>query len=122
MSDRNRIRAKRREYQRLARKREWESYIEMTPIPEHIQVQVSRILREKGCVQSQRMCVGPQRRHPMNTRKVWTYFGVYVFPADRNTSGIRWYADMGIGMYLKADTKEGMRELIRRHRDTRRSQ
>jgi hypothetical protein len=33
---------------------------------------------------------------------MWTYKGIDVFPADRNSSGI-----------LRADTKEGMRQLIR---------
>ena len=43
---------------------------------------------------------------------MWTYKGIDVFPADINSSGIRWYARMGIGITLRADTKQGMRELI----------
>ena len=45
-------------------------------------------------------------------RKPWEYKGVTVLPADRNSSGIRWTANAGIGCTLKADTKAGMRELI----------
>jgi Leu/Phe-tRNA-protein transferase len=43
---------------------------------------------------------------------MWTYYGVDVFPADRNSSGIRWYARTPAGI-LRADTKESMRQLIR---------
>lgn len=49
----------------------------------------------------------------MKHNKVWTYYGVNIYPADPNSSGIRWYAYCGSGMALKADTKEGMRQLIR---------
>lgn len=45
-------------------------------------------------------------------RPMWTYKGINIYPADRNSSGIRWYARMGLGYALKADTKEGMRRLI----------
>ena len=44
---------------------------------------------------------------------MWTYYGVDVFPAGRNSSGIRWQARAGLGFGLHADTKAGMRELIR---------
>jgi hypothetical protein len=44
---------------------------------------------------------------------MWTYFGINVYPAGINGSGIRWYS---IAPHLRADTKEGMRELIRDHR------
>jgi hypothetical protein len=44
---------------------------------------------------------------------IWTYYGVTVFPASKNASGIRWSANIGIGVCLRADTKAGMRELIR---------
>lgn len=45
----------------------------------------------------------------METRKrtCWTYKGVNVFPAELNGSGIRWTA-----LGLRANTKEGMRQLI----------
>ncbi len=49
---------------------------------------------------------------------MWTYRGVNVYPAGLNSSGIRWYAlgyQLGLGMTLKADTKAGMRELIRHY-------
>lgn len=47
---------------------------------------------------------------------MWTYKGVDVFPADRNSSGIRWYARSYRGI-LRADTKKSMRNLISRFRD-----
>jgi hypothetical protein len=44
---------------------------------------------------------------------VWTYKGVMVFRADRNSSGIRWYARMASApAVLRADTKASMRQLI----------
>lgn len=46
----------------------------------------------------------------------WKYRGVNVYPADRNSSGIRWYAFGGLGFKLTADTKQGMRELIKANR------
>lgn len=42
---------------------------------------------------------------------MWTYKGIDVFPAGRNTSGIRWYARTANGM-LRADSKQAMRQLI----------
>jgi hypothetical protein len=42
-------------------------------------------------------------------RAMWTYKGVDVFPADRNSSGIRWYARTP---HLRADSKASMRQLI----------
>lgn len=49
-------------------------------------------------------------------RKPWTYKGVDVFPADMNASGIRWYArNVGDAPTLRADTKQGMRELVTSH-------
>ncbi len=48
----------------------------------------------------------------MKTPEPWTYKSVTVFPADRNTSGIRWTANAGVGAQLRSDTKAGMRELI----------
>jgi hypothetical protein len=53
----------------------------------------------------------------MGTMNVWSYFGINVYPAERNSAGIRWYARIGDGAgTLRADTKKGMRELIRRER------
>lgn len=49
----------------------------------------------------------------MNAR---TYRGITIWPASRNASGIRWTANMGVGLTLKADTLAGMRELIRTHK------
>jgi hypothetical protein len=51
---------------------------------------------------------------------MWTYKGVDVFRADRNASGIRWYARVGTGIALRADTKASMRELINDHQSARR--
>jgi len=42
----------------------------------------------------------------------WTYKGVNVYPAGLNSSGIRWYAYNGSGICLRADSKQGMRNLI----------
>ena len=42
---------------------------------------------------------------------MWTYKGIDIFRADPNCSGIRWYAWTDAGT-LKADTKQGMRQLI----------
>jgi hypothetical protein len=47
------------------------------------------------------------------TRKPWFYMGFVVLPADLNGSGIRWTCNCGTGQTLKADTKAGMRGLIR---------
>lgn len=44
---------------------------------------------------------------------MWTYYGVNVWPADRNSAGLRWDALTDLGR-MRADTKDGMRELIRR--------
>lgn len=41
-----------------------------------------------------------------------TYRGVHIHPAERNGSGIRWWA-LVEGQQLRADTLSGMRELIR---------
>ncbi len=49
-------------------------------------------------------------------REMWTYKGVNVYPAEINSSGIRWYA-LGFGGTLKADTKESMRQLITEARE-----
>ncbi len=46
----------------------------------------------------------------------WRYKGVDVFAADRNSSGIRWYARMGSVPTLRADTKQSMRQLINYYR------
>ena len=48
---------------------------------------------------------------------MWTYKGIDILPADRNSSGIRWYAFTGKGICLKADTKHSMRELIKNERE-----
>jgi hypothetical protein len=55
------------------------------------------------------------------TRASWSYFGVTIDPAGRNSSGIRWSALVslpGYAGFLRADTKDGMRELIRHYRVT----
>jgi hypothetical protein len=49
------------------------------------------------------------------TPNPWAYKGVIVHPADRNSSGIRWYARIGSGRALRADSKDGMRDLITLH-------
>lgn len=38
--------------------------------------------------------------------------GVYIFPADHNSSGIRWNARLASGEYLRADSLAGMRSFI----------
>ncbi len=42
---------------------------------------------------------------------MWTYKGIDIYPADRNSSGIRWYARTSQGN-LRTDTKEGMKQMI----------
>ena len=42
-------------------------------------------------------------------QKSWTYKGIDIYPAERNSSGIRWYSR---NPHLRADTKAGMRQLI----------
>jgi hypothetical protein len=58
------------------------------------------------------------KRYSRKTRRntgsrMWTYKGVDVFPADRNSSGIRWYArDYRASGVLRSDTRNGMKSLI----------
>lgn len=50
----------------------------------------------------------------MKTKLAWrTYFGHVIVAADRNSSGIRWLAQGYDGLKLRADTLEGIKELIR---------
>lgn len=49
----------------------------------------------------------------MKPRSPWTFKGVTVYPADLNSSGIRWYARLCLGYPLRSDTKASMRQLIR---------
>jgi hypothetical protein len=51
-------------------------------------------------------------------RRIWTYMGVNVYRCEPNGSGMRWHAMPGAGRVLKADTKDGMRELIREMQKT----
>jgi hypothetical protein len=46
---------------------------------------------------------------------MWTYKGIDIFPAARNPMGIRWYAHLTRGPMLRADSKQGMRDLINRY-------
>jgi hypothetical protein len=50
-------------------------------------------------------------------RKAWTYKGVAVFPAGVNGSGVRWTANMGIGVCLRAASKRDMRRLITENKE-----
>lgn len=50
---------------------------------------------------------------------MWTYKGIDIFPADPNSSGIRWYARTEWGM-LRADSKVSMKQLINHYKDGRR--
>lgn len=45
-------------------------------------------------------------------RAPWGYKGIFVQPADFNSSGIRWMARTPWGPTLRADSKAGMRELV----------
>jgi hypothetical protein len=48
--------------------------------------------------------------------EIWTYRGVNVHPAGANSAGIRWSAwSDRAASYLRADSKAGMRELIRHY-------
>ncbi len=44
-------------------------------------------------------------------QQLWTYKGVDVFRADRNSYGLRWYARLTSGT-IRTDTKERMRQFI----------
>lgn len=48
----------------------------------------------------------------LTQRKAHVYRGVVVLPADKNSSSIRWTANLGIGITLRADTLRSIRELI----------
>ncbi len=51
----------------------------------------------------------------MKQRKSWWYKGVFVMPADRNSSDIVWTASAHDGEgKLRSDTKDGMKQLINR--------
>ena len=52
--------------------------------------------------------IKPAKKNPSSS--MWTYKGVDVFAADRNSSGIRWYARTSGGI-LRSDTKDGMKNL-----------
>jgi hypothetical protein len=53
---------------------------------------------------------------------MWTYKGIDVYPADRNSAGLRWAARTpdswpAAPPMLRANTKQGMRELITHYRN-----
>lgn len=48
----------------------------------------------------------------VGSRASWVYKGVDVYPASSNSSGVRWYARTDYGI-LRADTRDGMKQLIR---------
>lgn len=48
-------------------------------------------------------------------RTVRTYFGYIIFPAGRNSSGIRWQSYCNGN--LRADTLAGIKRLIRENKD-----
>jgi hypothetical protein len=48
-------------------------------------------------------------------KRIWTYKGINVCCAALNSSGIRWYARLPSGDALRADTKQGMKQLINQH-------
>ena len=52
------------------------------------------------------------------TRKAREYMYSIIMPASPNCSGIRWYAYIGTGLCLKADTLAGIKQLIRHYRET----
>ena len=52
---------------------------------------------------------------------MWTYFGITVEPAKINSGGYRWSALVDFvdyAGYLHAETKAGMRHLIKHYRNT----
>ena len=53
----------------------------------------------------------------MSTETPRIYKGVNIWPADRNSSGIRWTATVG-GERLRADTLAGIKELVSDRLDT----
>lgn len=49
----------------------------------------------------------------------WTYFGISISRASWNNMGLRWISGQtpaGFPAFLRSDTKEGMREMIRHYR------
>jgi hypothetical protein len=48
--------------------------------------------------------------------KLRIYKGVVILPADPNSSGIRWTARLESGTRLRADTLQGIRQMITEYR------
>lgn len=48
--------------------------------------------------------------------KIRNYFGVNIYRAGTNSSGIRWVATTDNGDNLKADTLAGIKELIKHYK------
>lgn len=44
---------------------------------------------------------------------MWKFYGINIYPMARNSMGLRWSADVPGHRMMRADTKEGMRRLIR---------
>lgn len=51
----------------------------------------------------------PKRKPPLAR----IYRGIVILPADFNASGIRWTASLHDGLPARADTLEGIKQLIR---------
>jgi len=51
-------------------------------------------------------------------RKPHLYRGVFILPADRNASGIRWSARMPNGDLLRAETLIDIKQFIRHTQQT----
>jgi len=51
--------------------------------------------------------------------KARIYRNVVILPAYRNSSGIRWIARLNNGDRLRADTLQGIRQMIREYLDVR---
>ncbi len=51
--------------------------------------------------------------HSGATMKARIYRNVVILPADKNASGIRWTARLHNGDRLRADTLQGIRQMIR---------
>lgn len=68
------------------------------------------------CPRGDGFVAAPREKKKKKGALVREYMGVSILSAGPNSSGIRWNANMGIGITLKADTLQGIKELIRYHK------
>ena len=81
------------------------------PTREEIRAKSESEAKKRGKVKSRRYVLDWASSYP-NPGDSWTYLGEVILPADRNSSGIRWWTLLDNGENLRSDTKEGMKQLI----------